>query len=319
MQHVTDAMIDATVSPAEAQAALHDAFAAFGCDEAALQARERTEAGGVKLSTLGAVIPAQGVAGAKIYTTIAGRFSFVILLFSTETGAPLASFDAAAITRLRTAACSVLAARHLARPEASVLAVLGLGVQGLAHAEQFAGAFALERICVHSPHLDGARERALQARCGVPVVACSAADAVAQADLVVTASRSRTPLFDGRLLKPGSFVAAVGSSLPSTRELDDHALARASIVAVEWRTQALQEAGDLVMADPAALPPAKVVELADLILGRAPGRRDADDITIYKSVGVGLQDVALAGLAWRKLQALAAAGRASDPDAAHAH
>lgn len=302
MQHVTDSMIDALVAPAQAQAALAEAFAAFGRGEAAVQARERTEAGSVKLSTLGAVIPGQGVAGAKVYTTIGGRFSFVILLFSATSGEPLASFDAAAITRLRTAACSVLAARHLARPESSVLALLGLGVQGRAHARQFAQAFQLDRICVYSPHLEPARVQALQAECGVPVQACSAAEAVAQADLVVTASRSREPLFDGRLLKPGSFVAAVGSSLPTTRELDDSALARASVVAVEWRPQSLQEAGDLVLADPAALQPDKVVELSALVLGHAPGRRSADEITIYKSVGIGLQDVALAGLAWRRLK-----------------
>ncbi len=306
MQHVTDSMIDALVSPAQAQAVLADAFAAFGRGEAAVQERERSEAGGVKLSTLGAVIPGQGVAGAKIYTTIAGRFSFVILLFSAETGEPLASFDAAAITRLRTAACSVLAARHLARPDSAVLAVLGLGVQGLAHARQFAAAYPLQRLCVHSPHLTDAQVQALQAECGVPVLACSAAEAVAQADLVVTASRSRTPLFDGALLKPGTFIAAVGSSLPATRELDDTALARSSVVAVEWKPQSLREAGDLVLADPAALPPSKVVELSDLILGRVPGRRSADQITIYKSVGVGLQDVALAGLAWRTLKERAA-------------
>ncbi|MFO1329020.1 MAG: ornithine cyclodeaminase family protein [Rubrivivax sp.] len=307
MQHVTDAMIDALVDPAEAQAALADAFRAFGRGEAAVQPRERTEAGGVKLSTLGAVIPGQGVAGAKVYTTIGGRFSFVILLFSAETGAPLASFDAAAITRLRTAACSVLAARALARPDASVLAVLGLGVQGQAHARQFARAFRLQRICVHSPHAGDDQLQALQAGCGVPVQACgTAADAVAQADLVVTATRARAPLFDGTLLRPGTFVAAVGSSLPTTRELDDRALARARVVAVEWRVQTLREAGDLVLADPAVLPPAKVVELSELLLGRVPGRRADDDVTIYKSVGVGLQDVALAGLAWRKLQGASA-------------
>ncbi|HEY9222825.1 MAG TPA: ornithine cyclodeaminase family protein, partial [Variovorax sp.] len=118
MQHISDAMIDALVTPADAQAVLRDAFVHFDEGTAAMQERIRTEAGGVKLSTLGAVIPGQGVAGAKVYTTIKGQFSFVILLFSTEDGRPLASFDAGAITRLRTAACSVLAARHLARGDA---------------------------------------------------------------------------------------------------------------------------------------------------------------------------------------------------------
>lgn len=303
MRHITDAMIDAAIGPEDAQAVLLDAFQRFGHDEAAMQERLRTEAGGVKLSTLGAVIPGQEVAGAKVYTTIAGQFSFVIVLFSSVDGRPLASFDAAAITRLRTAACSVIAARHLARPGAQTLAVLGAGVQGRAHAQQFARAFPLRRILVSSPHLDKAGLREMQAECGVPVEGCSAETAVAQADLIVTASRAKQALFPGRLLRPGSFVAAIGSSLPTTRELDDEALSRASIVAVEWRPQALREAGDLVLADPAVLPAGKLVELADLVNGKARGRSSDDEITIYKGVGVGLQDVALAGLAYRRINA----------------
>jgi ornithine cyclodeaminase len=305
MQHVTDAMIDALVTAGEAQSALRDAFGQLADGTAAMQPRVRTEAQGIKLSTLGAVIPACNALGAKVYSTVEGRFAFVIMLFAADSGAPLATLDAAAITRLRTAAASVVAARYLARHDAHTLAVLGLGVQGRAHALQFARAFALREIRVVGPHLGEADARLLQASCGVAVRLCAATDAVRGADLVVTASRAKTPLFDGALLEPGTFVAAVGSSLPTTRELDDTALARASVVAVEWREQSLREAGDLVLASPQALPPSKLVELADLVSGRAPGRTRGDEITIYKSVGVGLEDVAIAALAWRKLQASA--------------
>jgi ornithine cyclodeaminase len=303
MQHVTDAMIDALVDPAAAWDELRSAFRSFDAGEAAMQPRVRTEASGVKLSTLGAVIPGSNAVGAKVYTTIEGRFSFVIVLFAADTGTPLATFDAAAITRLRTAACSVIAAQHLARPDARTLAVLGLGVQGRAHAQQFVRAFALREVRVFGPRVTDAEVRALQAACGVAVQRCaSAAHAVAGAELIVTASRSKTPLFDGALLAPGTFVAAVGSSLPTTRELDDTALARAAIVAVEWREQALREAGDLLLAAPTALARERIVELGALISGRAPGRTSAEQITIYKSVGVGLEDIAIAGLAWRRLQ-----------------
>src|SRR3990167_756289 len=116
MQHITDDMIDAAVSPQDAQQVLLDAFRSFGHGQAAMQERIRTEAQGVKLSTLGAVIPEQKVAGAKVYTTIQGQFTFVIVLFSTEDGRALASFDAGAITRLRTAACSLIAAPPPAPP-----------------------------------------------------------------------------------------------------------------------------------------------------------------------------------------------------------
>lgn len=304
MRHITDTMIDAAVTPADAQRALLEAFAAFGEGHAAMQERIRTEAGGVKLSTLGAVVPGQAVAGAKVYTTIQGRFSFVILLFSTRDGRPLASFDAGAITRLRTAACSVLAAQRLARPASQRLVLFGAGTQGTAHVEQFAQAYSLETISVCDPWLRPGHLDELAARCGAEVRAVDAQQAqqaVESADIVVTASRSETPLFAGERLRPGVFVAAIGSSLPHTRELDDIALSRASVIAVEWRPQSLREAGDLVLADPAAVPPEKIVELGELVSGRAPGRRSDADIAIYKSVGVGLEDVALAGLAYRRI------------------
>jgi len=303
MQHISDDIIDRHVSGQEAQQVMLDAFRSFGQQRAAMQERIRTEAGGVKLSTLGAVIPDRGVAGAKVYTTIAGQFSFVILIFSTEDGRPLASFDAGAITRLRTAACSVVAARHLASPEAATLALFGAGTQGVAHARQLSAALPLKRILLNDPYADASLPGKLADWCGVPVELAEADAAAAEADIVVTASRSTTPLFSGASLKPGAFVAAIGSSLPRTRELDDAALRRAAAVVVEWRPQSTREAGDIVLAGPDVLPEGKVVELADVLLGKVQPRRDAADIVIYKSVGVGLEDIALAGFAWEKIRA----------------
>ncbi|WP_422650312.1 Ornithine cyclodeaminase [Cupriavidus sp. H18C1] len=306
MQHITDEMVDRHVAPEDVQRIMLEAFRSFGQGSAAMQQRIRTEAGGVKLSTLGAVIPEQGVAGAKVYTTIEGQFSFVILLFSTEDGRPLASFDAGAITRLRTAACTVVAARHLARPDARTLALFGAGTQGAAHARQLSAALPLERILLCDPYAPAHMAERLSQSCGIPVIPVSATEAetaVREADIVVTASRSTTPLFSGEAIKPGAFVAAIGSSLPHTRELDDVALSRASAVVVEWKPQSTREAGDIVLAGQGVLPESKLIELADVVLGRAQPRRGEDDIVIYKSVGVGLEDVALAGLAWRRLQA----------------
>jgi ornithine cyclodeaminase len=301
MRHVTDAMVEALITPEDAQDALLQAFRSFGAGRAAMQERVRTESGGVKLSTLGAVLPDLGFAGAKIYTTIAGQFRFVILLFNAVDGEPVASFDAASITRLRTAATSVIASRHLARRGARRLALFGAGVQGRAHARQMAKAYAIEEIRVCDPFAEASTADELARECEVRVVRCPPAEALEGADLVVTASRATTPLFDGDLLSPGAFVAAIGSSLPGTRELDDRALARASMVVVDWGLQAWKEAGDLVLADRSALPAAKVVELADLVTGAAPGRGGDDEITIFKSVGIGLQDIALAALAWKRL------------------
>jgi ornithine cyclodeaminase len=302
MQHISDDTIDSLIDAGDAQRVLEDALRSFGAGRSAMQERIRTEAGGVKLSTLGAVMPDQGVAGAKVYTTINGHFNFVIVLFSAVDGRALASFDAAAITRLRTAACSVIASRYLARPDSRRLALFGAGTQGRAHAQQLARAYALTEIRVCDPFAVAGLASDLQRASGVAVRLCSASEALADADIVVTASRSPTPLFSGAQLAPGTFVAAIGSSLPHTRELDDLALARAAIVAVDWRVQTEREAGDIVLAAPGVLPPGKLVELSDLVCARVPGRSNAQDITIYKSVGVGLQDVAIAGLAWSRLR-----------------
>jgi ornithine cyclodeaminase len=301
MIHITDPMIDAAVTPVQAQDVLRAAFCSMANGQAAMQERIRTECGGTKISTMAAVMPQQKFAGAKVYTTIGGRFSFVIVLFSAEDGRPLASVEANAITRLRTAACSVLAARHLARDNVRRLSIFGAGVQGRAHAVQFSGAWPLEEIRICDPFVLADAAARLQDECGVPVRMAEAHEMLEGADIVVTASRSATPLFAGGDVPPGCFVAAIGSSLPQTRELDDVALERASRIAVDWGPQTCREAGDLVQAAPAAGVEGKLVELCDLLAGRVPGRADDDEITIYKAVGVALQDVALAGLAYERI------------------
>jgi ornithine cyclodeaminase len=163
MKHFGDEEVESLLDAEAAQAALLDAFRSFAAGQAAMQRRVRTEVAGVKLSTLGAVLPEQGVAGAKVYTTIGGRFSFVVILFDARTGQPLATFDAGALTRLRTAATTVLAARALARASPRRLAVFGLGTQGREHVRQLARAFDLRTVAVHSPHASATDVAALPA------------------------------------------------------------------------------------------------------------------------------------------------------------
>lgn len=299
MHHITDSMIEAVITPQAAKEILRSAFTAFDQKTAAMQQRERTEAGGVKLSTLGAVIPEQGVTGAKVYTTIAGKFNFVILLFSTDTGEPLATMEANAITRLRTAATTVLAAERLAPKEAQTLLLCGAGVQGQAHAQQIAEHYPLQQIYVYDPYVDEATIAHIADTCRVKTKRVVSTDAVSDAEIVITASRSKHPLFKGNEIANGAFVAAIGSSLPYTREIDDVALNRSASIVVEWRQQALQEAGDLVMAAPELHVQNKLVELGELLNGRDVIHPKGSQISLYKAVGVGLEDIALAGLAYR--------------------
>lgn len=282
MMHFSDADIDRALAGVDLGPALREAFVDLAESRAAQQPRIRSESGGVKLSTLGAVLPRAGVAGAKIYTTIAGEFSFLIALFSSRSGKPLATFEANAITRRRTAAVSLLAARAAGIEAARAIAVFGNGVQGRAHVEAFEAAYPGAALRIVG------RENNARA-------------ALKGAQIVVTATRSPTPLFRGAMVEPGTFVAAVGSSRPDTRELDDTLMSRAASVMVEWKAQTLREAGDIVLLAPEIQQRLNVVELGDVLAGKARVRQTRDDIVIFKSVGVGIEDVAVAGLAYTLL------------------
>ncbi|MGF6609977.1 ornithine cyclodeaminase [Paraburkholderia sp. WSM4175] len=303
MIHLTDAQIDELITIDDAIPALEQGFRELSSGAAAVQRRVRTEVGGVKLSTLGAVLPELGVAGAKVYSTIAGQFNFSIVLFSTVDGSLLAILDANAITRIRTAATTVVAVRALAKQQARTVAVFGTGVQGRAHALALAAHTGLRSFRIVG--LEGTRELAAAVTAagstrGIEATVCDVVDAVRGADVIVTATRATGALFDGNAVSPGALIAAIGSSLPHTRELDDTLIARASRIVVELREQAREEAGDLVLTQPGTFDWDDTVELGDVLTGRAKGRVADDDVIVYKAVGIGLQDVVLAGVAWRK-------------------
>jgi ornithine cyclodeaminase len=295
MRLVRDDEVRAAADPAEAAAAVADAFAG----PAALQPRHRIVADGTKLSTMAAILPGQGLAGAKVYTTVGGAFRFVVLLFDAATGAPLACMEADAFTEIRTAAVTEVAAAALGPAAPRRLALFGTGVQARAHGRALARRFALQAIDVVSRGDASAFCDALAAATGVPAQPATA-DAVAQADLVVTATRARTPLFDGTLLRPGAFVAAVGSTLPETAELDLAAYRGAATVIVEDEGQSFAESGGLIRARAAGALP-RVMTLADALADPAAARPAPDATVVFDSVGIALEDVAVAGAIWRRL------------------
>ena len=214
----------------------------------------------------------------------------VILLFRPETGEPLAMMDGRLITEMRTAAVSAVATQHLARPEASVLAILGSGVQARSHLEALRQVRSLREVRVWSPR----NARVFAEQHGVQAVASPEA-AVRGADLVVLATSAETPVLHGSWLSPGTHVNAVGAVRPDWRELDDEVLARARLY-VESREAALHESGDVMAAGSIA------AELGEVAAGVQPGRRTADEITLFKSVGVAVEDVAAAALVYAEVQ-----------------
>jgi thiomorpholine-carboxylate dehydrogenase len=238
-----------------------------------------------------AVMPAYaGALGAKLVTFYPGNTGMpthhaVIVLFKPETGEPLALMDGRLITEMRTAAVSAVATDRLARADASVLAILGSGVQAHSHLEALRHVRPFPEVRVWSPR----NARAFATRHGVRATA-SAQEAVGGADVVVVATSATTPVLHGRWLAPGTHVNAVGATRPDWRELDDDLMAAATLF-VESREPATRESGDV-----RAAPGGVAAELGEVVSGTHPGRRDAREITLYKSVGVAVEDVAAAAL-----------------------
>lgn len=220
------------------------------------------------------------------------------LLSDAATGAPLALMDGGELTDRRTAAASLLAARHLARPDSSRLLLLGSGKVARALAEGYAARFPIRDIAIWSPTAaNAARLADALAAEGLPARAVARPDP-AEADIVSAATLSTAPLVQGAALRPGTHVDLVGAYRRDMREADGASVARATLV-VDTRAGALAEAGDIVQAiAEGAITEAHIAaDLADLCRGRHPGRRDAAEITLFKSVGWAGEDLAAAILA----------------------
>jgi len=211
----------------------------------------------------------------------------LIILNDAETGAPLAVMDGRLITEMRTAAVSAVATKLLASPAAKVLAILGSGVQARSHVEALRLVRQFEEIRVWSP----TKEHAAQFAEEIGTVAVSAAEEAARgADVVVTATNSTTPILQGAWLKPGCHVNAIGACRPDWRELDDEAMAH--IIFVDSREAAMKESGDIILSG------AKIyAELGEALADRVPPR--ASETTIFKSLGMAVEDIAAAQLVYR--------------------
>jgi len=226
-----------------------------------------------------------------------------ILLLDPETGALRALLDGRYITEARTAAVSAVSSKLLARPSASTLAIIGSGVQARSHLEALTYIHTLQDVRVWSPTAD--RRRAFVSELAGHVsprltAADSAEQAVREADIVALVTSSPTPVIDAAWVKPGAHVIAVGACRPTQREIPPELTERARLF-VDSRAAALVESGDVVMAIKEGRFQADhiVAELGELVNG-APGRRSDTEITIFKSLGLAVEDVTTADLAWRR-------------------
>ncbi|MCC6772456.1 MAG: ornithine cyclodeaminase family protein [Gemmatimonadaceae bacterium] len=263
-----------------------------------------------------AVMPAilGNAIGAKVITVFPGNDATpyeshmgVILYFDDTHGRLLAIVDASSVTAIRTAAVSGLATRLLAVPQSSTLAILGAGVQAMTHLEAMLAVRPIREVRVWSRG-EQRRDQLVawgRTRFGIEVIACASAEqAVRDAHVICTVTASHHPVLQGRWVAPGAHINAVGASIASARELDTTAVVQARLF-VDRRESAMHEAGDfLIPRAEEAIDNGHIVgELGDVVLGNVPGRSDDRERTLFKSLGLAVEDVASARFIYQ--QALA--------------
>ena len=294
-------------------AAMESALAKFSAREVLQPMRSVLTVGPTKayFGLMPAYVPSPASLGAKLVTVFGENHKrnlpshlATILLLDPETGALQAIMDGRYITEARTAAVSAVATRFLARPEASTLAIIGSGVQARSHLEAYQLVRQLKQVRIWSPK---ARSREqfvedMSGRVPVPIVAAESAEAaVSGADLIVLVTASPTPVIDDAWVSKGAHVVCVGACRPNQQEMPP-ALVKRSRLFVDSKAAAVVESGDVVMNIAAGLFDESHIrgEIGELVLGRVEGRKSADDITVFKSLGMAVEDVVAADLVFRR-------------------
>lgn len=227
-----------------------------------------------------------------------------VLLSSGDTGELLAIMNATAITAIRTAAVSAVATKLLARPNASTLAIIGTGVQARQHLVALSHVRRINMARVFSPNPDHPKQLAEEMRGTLPFPVepvTSAEDALKDADLIVTATSSREPVLQRQWISDGAHINAIGTYSPQSREIDSQTMAAAQIF-VDRRESAVNEAGDFLLAvqEGAIGSDSIVAEVGEVLLGEKPGRTSDQDITLFKSLGLAIEDMACAEYLYEK-------------------
>jgi ornithine cyclodeaminase/alanine dehydrogenase-like protein (mu-crystallin family) len=295
--YLTEADVEVLLDMPMAVAVVQEAFRQLAAGQAANVPRQRAIGRGIVLHSMSAVADYLGLAGWKCYTTTKAGAKFLVGLYDTQTGSLVALIEANRLGQLRTGATTAVAVQHLSPPTADRLGLLGTGWQAEAQLAAVAAVRKLRRAAVYGR--DAGRRAAfaetMSQRLGVEVVPVENARlAVEGQALVVTATSSRRPVLEGAWLSPGTFLAAMGSNWLEKAEIDAAAVARAKLVVCDDVACCQHEAGDFREAlKQGRFQWADAVNLADIVSGRHSGRGGSDEIVLFKSVGMALEDVAV--------------------------
>ncbi len=260
--------------------------------------RERTRLPKAALHILHGAVPSAGVFGYKAYTSSREGIRFIVYVFNAERGNLEAIVEANFLGMIRTGAAGGVAAKYLARPGALVAGVFGAGWQARGQVEALAAVRKLERVKVYSRKAD--RLAAFCARMreslGLDVVpAASPEEAVRGSDVVVTITTSATPVFSGDWVEAGTHINAAGSNSLLRQEIDEATLRRCSPIVVDSRPTALKEAGDLLpLLEKGRLHAGQLAELGEVINGTRAGRATPEQVTLFESQGMAIQDLIIA-------------------------
>lgn len=274
-------------------------FRAQHAGRATNRPRERIFLPHTSLHYMAASLPEENLIGMKIYTVSSDAFRFIVLLFDAESGEMLSLIEADHLGRIRTGAASGIATKVLARQDAARVSLIGAGRQARTQLEAVALVRSLQAVRVYcrneNTRRDFCREMSQALRIKVEP-AENAEDAASFGDIIITATNSSQPVLQGEWLRPGAHVNAIGANASKRREVDDVTLARAGMIAVDSIEQAKEEAGDLIQGLTALKRDwSGIVELCEIVAGAQPGRSSPDEITVFKSCGIALWDVASAG------------------------
>jgi alanine dehydrogenase len=310
---LTEQQVQSLLPMSDLISAMEAALARFSAGEVLQPVRSVLTVGPTQayFGVMPAYVPSPGSLGAKLVTVFSGNIAkqlpshlATILLLDPDTGALQALMDGRYITEARTAAVSAVSARFLSKPDASVLAIIGSGVQARSHLEAYADVRNLADVRVWSPQARS-RDRFVSdmtGRVAAPIRAMDTAEeAVTGADLVVLATASKTPVIADAWVGAGAHLVSVGACRPDQREMDPALVARARLY-VDSRAAAVVESGDVVMGISEGRFTVSHLqgELGEVVLGRVPGRTAADQITIFKSLGMAVEDVVAADLVFRR-------------------
>jgi len=260
--------------------------------------RERTRLPKAALHILQGAVPSAGVFGYKAYTSSREGIRFIVYAFNADRGSLDAIVEANFLGMIRTGAAGGVAAKHLARPDAKVAGVIGAGWQARGQIEALAAVRRLDRVKVFSRKADklAAFCARMRERLGIDVVpAASAEDAVRASDIVVTITTSASPVFDGEWIGPGTHINAAGSNSLLRQEIDEATVRKCSPIVVDSRPTAIKEAGDLLPAlEKGRLHAGQLAELGEVMNGTRAGRTAPEQVSLFESQGMAIQDLIIA-------------------------